>query len=100
MKALVKATGEIVWVHTTDDADFIDGNGRYYWEHELFFGSLDDPDYWTRLEHKAAIAAMQGMLSNPAFPEHSQEGYYKKNIVNNAYEYAHTLVEKLKSSDL
>lgn len=24
-----------------------------------------DPDYWTRLEHQAGIAAMQGMLSNP-----------------------------------
>lgn len=59
-------------------------------------GVVYDPDYWTRLEHQAAIAAMQGMLSNPAFPEHSQEGYYKKNIVNNAYEYAHALVEKMK----
>ena len=58
-----------------------------------------DPDYWTRLEHQAAIAAMQGILSNPAFPKHSQEGYYKKNVVNNAYEYARTLVEKYKKEE-
>ena len=63
MKARVKATGEIVEVHTSDDADFVDRNGKYYWEHELFFGSLDvssydDPDYWTRLEH--TYAGMDG----------------------------------------
>ena len=60
------------------------------------FTKHSDPDYWTRLEHQAAIAAMQGILSNPAFPEHSRDGYYKKNVVNNAYEYAHALVEKYK----
>lgn len=58
--------------------------------------SEDDPDYWTKLEHQYAGMAMQGILSNPAFPEHSQEGYYKKNVVDNAYEYAHALVEKMK----
>ena len=66
---------------------------------ELDFDIEDDPDYWTRLEHQAAIAAMQGILSNPAFPKHSQEGYYKKNVVNNAYEYARTLVEKYKKEE-
>ena len=53
-------------------------------------------DYWIRLEHQYAGMAMQGILGNPAFPKHSQEGYYKKNVVNNAYEYAHALVEKMK----
>lgn len=60
--------------------------------------SKDDPDYWTRLKHTYAGMAMQGILSNPAFPEHSQDGYYKKNVVNNAYEYAHALVEKMKEA--
>jgi hypothetical protein len=104
MKARVKATGEIVEVHTSDDADFVDRNGKYYWEHELFFGSLDvssydDPDYWTRLEHQAAIGAMQGMLANANHYlwERKQNS---KSLVANAAELAHALVEKLKSSDL
>ena len=101
MKARIKATGEIVEVTRIVD--------RYVMTHhphtitfekdELDFDIEDDPDYWTRLEHQAAIAAMQGILSNPAFPKHSQEGYYKKNVMNNAYEYAHALVQKLKEKE-
>ena len=101
MKARIKATGEIVEVTRIVD--------RYVMTHhphtitfekdELDFDIEDDPDYWTRLEHQAAIAAMQGILSNPAFPKHSQEGYYKKNVVNNAYEYARTLVEQYKKEE-
>lgn len=69
MKARVKETGKLVEVHPCDDADFVDIEGNYYWEHQLFFGSLDtfpyeDPDYWTRLEHTYAGMAMQGLLSN------------------------------------
>ena len=102
MKARVKATGYIVDVELShyigDVAWYITKCHASYSENELEF--IDAPeDYWTRLEHQAAIAAMQGMLSNPAFPEHSQEGYYKKNIVNNAYEYAHALVEKYKEKE-
>ena len=68
MKARVKATGAIVEVHTCDEAGFVDRKGKYYWEHDLFFGSLDtfpyeDPDYWTRLEHQYAGMAMQGLKS-------------------------------------
>ena len=108
MKARVKATGEIVEVKSKVITSPCTGNtilkyvdqkkGISYFEEDLFFPKdlADDPDYWTRLEHQYAGMAMQGMLSNPAFPEHSQDGYYKKNIVNNAYEYAHALVEKLK----
>ena len=99
MKARVKATGVELEVHLVDkQARYIGSDGVTYWEEDLDFGTedKDDPDYWTRLEHQYAGMAMQGMLSNPAFPEHSQDGYYKKNIVNNAYEYAHALVEKLK----
>ena len=41
MKARVKATGEIVHVHTHDDADFQDRQGRLYWEHQLIFDVTD-----------------------------------------------------------
>lgn len=98
MKARVKATGEIVEVHTSDDADFVDRNGKYYWEHELFFGSLDehydDPDYWTRLEHQAAIGAMQGILSNPSITGNNLTT--RRGIIEDAERLAHALVEKYK----
>ena len=97
MKARVIATGKIVEVVANENYyDTTDNKERYY-SHELDFN--DTTDYWTRLEHQAAIAAMQGILSNPAFPKHSQEGYYKKNVVDNAYEYAHALVEKYKEKE-
>lgn len=56
-----------------------------------------DPDYWTCLEHKAAIAAMQGILSNP-----ESELDYKDNealpqaIAACAAKIAHALVEEYK----
>ena len=106
MKARVKATGEIVEVHTCDDADFIDRNGRYYWEHELFFGSLDvssldDPDYWTKLEHQYAGMAMQGILANidllMSLVKKKADDYPAKyTVAEFAKDCAHALVEKMK----
>ena len=99
MKARVKSTGEIVDVHTSDNADFVDRNGKYYWEHELFFGSLDvssydDPDYWTRLEHQYAGMAMQGLLQSPHLNIMQEEP-----LVGMASSIAHALVEKLKEKE-
>ena len=83
------------------DVWFDDSRGwQSKWHNMIAWCALEDiefqTDYWERLEHTYAGMAMQGILSNPAFPKHSQEGYYKKNVVNNAYEYAHALVEKMK----
>ena len=97
MKARVKATGEIVEVHTCDDADFQDRKGNYYWEHQLYFGTLDDfdndePDYWTKLEHQYAGMAMQQLVSivNAGY----DYVYEETSII--AYNFAHALVEKMK----
>ena len=109
MKARVKATGEIVEVHTSDDADFVDRNGKYYWEHELFFGSLDvssydDPDYWTRLEHQYAGMAMKGMLNNSLLTTgllkagKSHEDFVDE-VTRTALRYAHALVQELKEKE-
>ena len=105
-RARVKATGEIVNVYACDKyVDYSgrqwliyeDDKGRTFNEKALEFNLDNSPlDYWEKLKHQYAGMAMQGMLSNPAFPKHSQDGYYKKNVVNNAYEYATALVEKLK----
>lgn len=66
MKARVKATGEIIDVipYNRDGFAYIQDDGETVYEfHELEI--LDDPDYWTRLEHQYAGMAMQGILSNP-----------------------------------
>lgn len=104
MKARVKATGEIVEVHTSDDADFVDRNGKYYWEHELFFGSLDvssydDPDYWTRLEHQYAGMAMQGLMTILPNIGGLKGRTPKDEIVDIATSTSHALVEKLKEKE-
>ena len=65
MKARVKATGEVVEVYFygKEGYDYVCNDKEECYERgELEI--LDEPDYWTRLEHQAAIAAMQGILSN------------------------------------
>ena len=100
MKARVKATGEIVEVKSKVITSFtgehrlkyIDQKtGISYFEEELFFPKnlADDPDYWTRLEHQAAIAAMQAQMAPNCLD--SPEG-----VACTAYAYAHALVEKMK----
>ena len=91
MKARIKATGEIVEVTRIVD--------RYVMTHhphtitfekdELDFDIEDDPDYWTRLEHQAAIAAMQGFLAG------RMEDTYKR-VAEFSINQAHALVEKMK----
>ena len=90
MKARVKATREIVEVTRIVD--------RYVMTHhphtitfekdELDFDIEDDPDYWTRLEHQAAIAAMQGIIAR-----HNVDFDM---VVEWSADLAHALVEKIK----
>lgn len=101
MKARVIATGKIVDIirNSAFDKDvFYDSNGQEYNREELSFDVEEksfpkDDDYWTRLEHQAAIAAMQAQMAPNCLD--SPEG-----VACTAYAYAHALVEKLKSSDL
>ncbi len=64
MKARVIKTGKIVEVipYNRDGFAYIQDDGETVYEfHELEI--LDDPDYWTRLEHQYAGMAMQGILA-------------------------------------
>lgn len=98
MKAKVKATGEIVEVipySGFDDYDYYDPETKLPWfKSQLSFDVTNsDPDYWTRLEHQAAIAAMQGILSN--------QNLYGSiiqitQVSRVAIDYAQELVEKMK----
>ena len=89
MKARVIATGKIVEVVANENYyDTIDNKERYY-SYELDFN--DTHDYWTRLEHQAAISAMGGMCGNTKYND-----YAWVDMAKFAIEAAHALVEKMK----
>ena len=56
--------------------------------HEQHF--TNEPDYWTKLHHQAAIAAMQGLISKEILDT-------PDSLSSHAIHYATTLVEKLKN---
>ena len=98
MKARVKATGNIVDVELShyigDVAWYITKCHASYSENELEF--IDAPeDYWTRLEHRYAGMAMQGMLANENLYQWARTRNYKS-LVENAELLAKSLVEKMK----
>lgn len=97
MKARIKATGEIVEVYFygKEGYDYVCNDKEECYERgELEI--LDEPDYWTRLEHQAAIAAMQGILSNN---ELYREICKSRNLEITIMEYAHALVDKYKKEE-
>lgn len=96
MKALVKATGEIVEVSQGIyyPYQYVDNNGTIYTEEEIEILQevLDSTiDYWTRLEHQYAGMAMQGIMANSLFMP-----YDGKEIADISNNIATALVEKLK----
>lgn len=115
MKARVKATGEIVDVDFDTDALANDYPpyrtneipSRFFLAEQLEWIDIEkkaDPDYWTRLEHQAAIAAMQGMLNNSLLitgllkVNKSHEDIVAE-VTGTAIRYAHALVEKYKKEE-
>ena len=119
MKARIKATGKIVdvvknsftteiydinGVKRTLDCTIYLGEKKNYHEDELEFDVDYDPDYWTRLEHQAAIAAMQGALANnDLLMQLLKRAKSGSRITHIAVEFAnacaHTFVEKLKEKE-
>ena len=95
MKARVKATGEIVEIL---EVDYTADNGLVYYEEDLCIE--DKSDYWEKLHHQAAIAAMQGILSNKELFNTITEGVWPPNrpayIAARCDEYSTALVNKLK----
>lgn len=58
----------------------------------------DDPDYWDRLTHQAAITAMQGIMSNPVGFESIRcaSKDHDKKVAEIAICFARELIEGLK----
>ena len=54
----------------------------------------DEPNYWTRLEHQAAIVAMGGMCSNTSYDETAWV-----DMAEDAIRAARTLIGKLKEKE-
>ena len=107
MKARVKLTGQIVDVVVKEIPQygiqgeniggpieyhitrFYDGENYYRYD-ELDF-DVESFDYWTRLEHQAAISAMGGMCGNTKYND-----YAWVDMAKFAIKAAHALVEKMK----
>ena len=106
MKARVKGTGEIVTImkNIGYPGGYVASNGRTYHDEDLTLIVDEDPDYWARFEHQAAIAAMQGMLNNSLLitgllkVNKSHEDIVAE-VTSTAIRYAHALVEKMKEAD-
>lgn len=99
MKARVKATGEIVEVYFygKEGYDYVCNDKEECYERgELEI--LDEPDYWTRLEHQAAIAAMQGLVTRGEVLGSSTQAI-ARDIAEISCEIAYALVEKYKKEE-
>ena len=108
MKARVKATGEIVEVIAVGDyinengqiiGEYKDATGILYTSYDLDFyieEGFTIPDYWTRLEHQAAIGAMHGLMTILPNIGGLEGRTPKDEIVDIATATAHALVEKMK----
>jgi hypothetical protein len=103
MKARIKATGEIVEARRicqSSQGPIWEAEGCDYYEYELDFDIKEspkppyDPDYWTRLEHQAAIATMGGICGNASYSESSWE-----DMAEDAIRAAHALIQKLKEKN-
>ena len=103
MKAIVKATGDIVdatyWHTAGDGVKYydIDKSGYVMMEDELDFDFSHTPDYWEKLKHQYAGMAMQAILGNPDITASvDANAILSEYVVSNAVYYATALVEKLK----
>ena len=89
LKARVKATGEIVEIYR-----FVDTEQNEWIDCYLDFLEPIATDYWTRLEHQAAIAAMGGMGGNAKYND-----YAWVDMAEDAIRAAHALIQKLKEKE-
>lgn len=105
MKARVKATGDIIEISEDCSYLFAEYYDKSYNLNELEFLDVkeksfpkDDPDYWDRLTHQAAISAMHGIMSNPVGFESIRCATkdHDKKVAEIAICYAKELVEGLK----
>lgn len=102
MKAIYNTTGEIVDIEDMSIVTYKSSDGTYVKTLIKNFTFIDaEKDYYTKLEHQAAIAAMQGILSNPEYLRslmHTKHNDYRVHEVvpDVAVRLSHALVQKMK----
>lgn len=107
MKARVKATGEIVDIYEWSMLTTVSGDNLELGDVELENDSSFSLDYWEKLKHQAAIAAMpiaesiiDGLHSST---HHRQEGYFGMHTIDLFVEecvgIATALVNRLKEEE-
>ena len=98
MKAIVKATGEIISLDekfTVLDTNPYNFNSYEISELEILYENTNFPkDYWQKLEHQYTGMFLQAQISYG-----EQEGLNTEEMVEDAMIYAHALVEKLKEKE-
>lgn len=106
MKARIKATGEIIEVTIVGTLNGnryrrTDGQNELYESKDLDLNleAIINPDYWTRLEHRYAGMAMQGLMSYIEQVTPTEGRSYCDEIVGFSVAVAHALVEKLKEKE-
>lgn len=101
MKAIVKATGEIISLDeksTVLDANPCNFNSYEISELEILYENTKFPkDYWEKLLHQYAGMAMQGILSNPESElDYKDDETLPQALAECVAKVAHALVEKMK----
>jgi len=89
MKARIKKTGEIIEVTRNSCGLYVDENRVGYNLKDLDFGN-EEGDYWQDVRERAAIAAMQGIISNNRYNGSTDM------VAETAVRYANALIEELK----
>jgi len=96
MKARIKATGEIVNVQSGSLIAVLRDGDEAWNAEELEIEDVEIlPDGYEEVRTRAAIAAMQGLLSNPEFVN-TAYNEYNISIEKVAVGYADAIVEQLK----
>ena len=96
MKARDKETGDIIEIDENCSYSYVYAKNydKSYALANLEFLDVkenENPDYWEKLKHQAAISAMQGIMANTLFMP-----YDGKEIADLSNDIATALVEKLK----
>ena len=104
MKARIKATGEIVNLAdyakiTLDQCDSWGNPIEVKPEEVDLLPDITEDEHWQDVRERAAIAAMQGMLSNPKLISTGTLETYYNIDVNKAINFADRLVQELKKKN-
>lgn len=89
MKARIKKTDEIIEVTRNKYGLYVDENCVGYSLNDLDFGNEED-EHWQDVRERAAIAAMQGIITNNRYNGSTNQ------VAETAVRYADALIAELK----